>query len=79
MTKLTLSAAFAGICFLATTAPAAPPGQGAGSTIGAAAEVSLVEQAHGCNRVCTLGRVRQWGGALRLHRHVGPACRPVRC
>ena len=79
MARLTLSVAFACACFLATTASAGPPVQGAGSTLRAVAEVSLVEEAHGCHRICTLGRVGQWGGAIRLHRHVGPACRPIRC
>jgi len=34
---------------------------------------------HECNRVCERGLVEEWAGAVRWHRHVGRACRPVQC
>jgi hypothetical protein len=43
----------------------------------AAATLSSIE--HGGHRVCQLGRIPRWGDIIRLHRHVGPACVPVRC
>ena len=58
---------------------AAPLGRGADAIIKATASNSLIEQAHGCHRVCALGRVPRWGSVIRLHRHVGPNCVPVRC
>jgi hypothetical protein len=53
--------------------------QAAGATRTAVASIRLVAQSHGCNRACRLGRVGRWGGVVRLHRHVGPSCVPVRC
>ncbi len=44
----------------------------------AAGDSSLI-QVHECNRVCERGPVEKWGGAIRWHRHVGRACRPVGC
>jgi hypothetical protein len=43
----------------------------------AAEESNLIEHVDACNRVCRKGPVEEWGGAVRWHRHVGKACRPV--
>jgi hypothetical protein len=53
----------------ASSADAAPIGG-----LNSAGDASnLVIKVHGCHRSC------EWGPALRWHRHVGPACRPVGC
>jgi len=81
MNKLNILAAVGGVLVVALVARisvAAPLSQAADATIRAAATMSLVEQAHGCNRVCRVGWVPRWG-VVRFHRHVGSSCRPVRC
>ena len=82
MSRWNVLAAVGGALALALVAGggvAAPFSQGADATLRAAATLSLIEEVHGCHRVCRLGRVPRWGNAIRLHRHVGPACVPVRC
>jgi len=82
MAKLNLLATVCSVFVLAvvgSTGVAAPPSLGADAMISAAAEVSLIDHTHGCHRACRVGRVPRWGGAIRFHRHVGPACVPVRC
>jgi hypothetical protein len=82
VTKLALLAALSGalaLAFVAGNGATTPLGEGMTSTLVAAGATSLIEPAHGCHRLCRFGRVGRWGGAARLHRHVGPACRPVRC
>jgi hypothetical protein len=82
MTKLALFAAISGaftLAFVAGNGATAPLSEGMTSTLVAAGATSLIEPTHGCHRSCRLGRVGRWGGAARFHRHVGPACRPVRC
>jgi hypothetical protein len=82
MAKLNLLAAVGSafvLAFVGTTSVAAPLSLGAGATMSAAAEVSLIENTHGRHRACVVGRVPRWGGAIRFHRHVGAAHVPVRC
>lgn len=82
MTRLILSAAVGGCLGLAlttVTGVAVPLSSGAEATIESTATLSAIEQVHGTHRSCRLGRVWQWGGAVRLHRHVGPRNTPVRC
>jgi hypothetical protein len=82
MNKLILSAAVGGgLAFLLTisTSVALPLSLGAGATIESAATLSTMEQVHGTHRSCRLGRVWQWGGVVRLHRHRGSRNSPVRC
>jgi hypothetical protein len=82
MTKFILSAAVGGALALALVSGvsvALPLGLGAGAAIESAATLSIIEQVHGTHRSCRLGRVWQWNGAVRLHRHVGSRNSPVRC
>ena len=82
MTKVNRLAAVVGGLALALVAkgvPATPLGQGSNALVKANATMGSIELTHGCNRACRLGRVPRWGGAIRLHRHVGPHCVPVRC
>jgi hypothetical protein len=82
MTKLILSAAAGGALALLltiSTSLALPLSLGAEATIESAATLSTIEQVHGAHRSCRLGRVWQWGGVVRWHRHVGSRNRPVRC
>ena len=81
MTKLNLLATAGGafaLALVARTGASAPINQATDATLRAATTLGAVEQVHGCNRLCRLGWVPRWG-VVRLHRHVGPACRPVRC
>jgi hypothetical protein len=61
------------------TGAAAPLSQAADATLSAVATLNSIEHVHGTHRTCRLGRVPRWGGAVRLHRHVGSAHAPVRC
>jgi hypothetical protein len=82
MTKLVLSAAVSGALALTVTITASvalPVSLGAEATIESAGTLTVIEQVHRTHRSCRLGRVWQWGGAVRLHRHVGPRNTPVRC
>ena len=82
MTKFGLSAVLGGALALALAtgdSMALPLGLGAEATIESAADLTTIEWVHGNHRSCRLGRVRQWGGVVRLHRHVGPRNTPVRC
>ena len=82
MTKLALLAAISGafaLVFVAGNGTTAPLDAGGTSTLAAAGATSSIEPAHGCHRSCRFGRVGRWGGAARLHWHVGPSCTPVRC
>lgn len=81
MTKLILPAAVGCLGLALTTAPGVtvPLSSGAEATIESISTLSAIEQVHGTHRSCRLGRVWQWGGAVRLHRHVGPRNTPVRC
>ena len=65
---------------LMTAASQAMPATDAAAGLKAAVEESnLVQHVDACNRVCRKGVVEEWGGAVRWHRHVGKACRPVHC
>jgi hypothetical protein len=82
MNKLILSAAVGGALALPltiSTSVALPLSLGAEATIESAATLSTMEQVHGTHRSCRLGRVWQWDGRVRLHRHVGSRNSPVRC
>jgi hypothetical protein len=45
----------------------------------AADDTTVIEHVDACNRACRKGPVEEWGGAVRWHRHIGNACRPIRC
>jgi hypothetical protein len=82
MTNLILSVAAGAALALVlpmSASTALPLGLGAEATIEAAATLTTIEQVHGTHRSCRLGRVWQWGGVVRWHRHVGPRNRAVRC
>ena len=82
MTKLILSSVFGGALALALNTGASvavPLSLGSEATIDSAAALSTIEQVHGTHRSCRLGRVWQWGGVVRLHRHVGRRNTAVRC
>jgi hypothetical protein len=82
MKKFILSALVAGVIALPlaiSNSVAMPLSLAAEATIASAATLSTLEQVHGTHRSCRLGRVWQWGGAVRLHRHVGSRNSPVRC
>ncbi len=82
MTKLIISAAVGnalGLTLTTATGVAVPLSSGAEATIESSATLSTIEQVHGTHRSCRLGRVWQWGGAIRLHRHLGSRNAPVRC
>ena len=65
---------------LATATAQAVPLAGSAAGLNAAAdETGLVTHVDSCNRVCRKGPVPEWGGAVGWHRHVGKACRPVKC
>ncbi len=65
---------------LAGATAQAMPLTGTASGLKAAADsIGLVEHVDSCNRICRKGPVEEWGGAVRWHRHVGKACRPVKC
>jgi hypothetical protein len=82
MTKLILSEAAGAALALVLTigaSTALPLGSGAEATIESAATLTTIEQVHGTHRSCRIGRVWQWGGVVRLHRHIGRGSRAVRC
>jgi hypothetical protein len=60
-------------------AQAVPFANSAAGLKAAAEESNLIEHVDACNRVCRKGPVEEWGGAIRWHRHVGKACRPIHC
>jgi hypothetical protein len=64
---------------LLTTAQGMPLTNSAAGLKAAADGTVLVEHVDACNRVCRKAAVPEWGGAVRWHRHVGKACRPVKC
>jgi hypothetical protein len=65
---------------LATATAQAVPLAGSAAGLNAAAdEAGLVTHVDACNRVCRKAAVPEWGGAVGWHRHVGKACRPVKC
>jgi hypothetical protein len=65
---------------LATATAQALPLAGTAAGVNAAAnETGLITHVDACNRVCRKAPVPEWGGAERWHRHVGKACRPVKC
>jgi hypothetical protein len=64
---------------VAGMASAMPLSQSAAGVNAAINDSGLVEQVHACNRVCRKGAVEEWGGAVAWHRHVGKACKPVKC
>jgi len=64
---------------LATMVQAMPLTISAAGLKAAADDTSLIEQVDACNRVCRKGPVEEWGGAVRWHRHVGKACKPIKC
>jgi hypothetical protein len=61
------------------TAQAVPLAGSAAGLNAAANQTGLVEHIDACNRVCRKAPVPEWGGAVQWHRHVGKACRPVKC
>jgi hypothetical protein len=63
----------------AATAQALPLASSAAGLNAAANETGLIARVDSCNRVCRKGPVEEWGGAVGWHRHVGKACRPVKC
>jgi hypothetical protein len=78
LNQLTIFGAVVALAFVANVSHAVPLSQGANSMIEAEATLNLVEYAHGTHRTCRRGWVRRWG-AVRWHRHVGVAHRPIRC
>ena len=64
---------------LTTMAQAIPLTNSAAGLKAAADDTSLIEHVDACNRVCRKGPVEEWGGAVRWHRHIGKACKPVKC
>jgi len=63
-----------------TSVPRALPFAGVVSVLKSTSEdAGIIEQVHACNRTCQRGPVEEWGGAVRWHRHVGKACRPISC
>jgi hypothetical protein len=64
---------------VATMVQAMPLTNSAAGLKAAADDTSLIEHVDACNRVCRKGPVEEWGGAVRWHRHVGKACKPVKC
>lgn len=65
---------------LATATAQAVPSAGSAAGVNAAAnETGLITHVDACNRICRKGPVEEWGGAVRWHRHVGKACRPMKC
>ena len=82
MAKLILSVAVGAALMLMLTmgdSTALPLGLGAEATIESAATLTTIEQVHGTHRACRIGRIWQWGGVVRLHRHVGRRNTAVRC
>jgi hypothetical protein len=67
------------ISFGLVTSHASPFASSAAALKATTSEAGVVEQVHACNRVCERGRVEEWGGAIRWHRHVGKTCHPVSC
>jgi hypothetical protein len=78
LNQFAIFGAVVALVFVANVSHAVPLSQGANSMIEAEATLNLVEYAHGTHRTCRRGWVRR-GGAVRWHRHVGVAHRPVRC
>jgi hypothetical protein len=72
LNQLAIFGAMVALAFVADVSHAVPLSQGANSMIEAEAYT------HGTHRTCRRGWVRRWG-AVRWHRHVGVAHRPVRC
>ncbi len=64
---------------MTAVAQAVPLTNSAAGLRAAADDTGLIENVDACNRVCRKGPVPEWGGAVRYHRHVGKACRPVKC
>lgn len=64
---------------MTAVAQAVPLTNSAAGLRAAADDTGLIENVDACNRVCRKGAVPEWGGAVRFHRHVGKACRPVNC
>jgi hypothetical protein len=77
--RLTLTATALAVSLVAGSAQAIPLATLAAGMKAAAEGSSLIERVDGCNRVCQNGRVQEWGGIVRWHRHVGNACRPITC
>jgi hypothetical protein len=65
--------------FAMATAQALPLAGSAAGLNAAVKETGLITHVDACNRVCRKGPVEEWGGAVQWHRHVGKACRPVKC
>jgi hypothetical protein len=64
---------------MTVTAQATPLTNSAAGLKAAADDATVIEHVDACNRVCRKGPVEEWGGAVRWHRHIGNACRPIRC
>jgi len=76
---LTLTAGALALALAAGMAQAMPLNGAAAGLKAAAEESNIIEHVDACNRVCRRGPVEEWGGIVRWHRHVGKACRPIRC
>ena len=75
----TLTAGVLAFGLVAAAAQAMPLTNSAAGLKAAADDASLIEHVDACNRVCRKAAVPEWGGAVRWHRHVGKACKPVKC
>ena len=76
--RMTTAGVFA-LGLAGATAQALPLAGSAAGLSAAANEAGLLTNVDACNRVCRKGPVEEWGGAVRWHRHVGKACKPVKC
>jgi hypothetical protein len=75
----TLTAGVLALGLAAGMAQAMPLTNSAAGLKAAADESNPIVQVDACNRVCRKAAVPEWGGAVAWHRHVGKACRPVKC
>ncbi len=76
---LSLTAAALAFGFVSVASQAMPLTNAAAGLKAAGEESNLIERVDACNRYCRKGSVEEWGGAVRWHRHVGKACRPIHC
>jgi len=77
--RMTLTVAALAFGLAAGVAQAMPLANSAVGLKAAADESNLIVHVDACNRVCRKGPVAEWGGSVAWHRHVGKACRPVKC
>jgi hypothetical protein len=79
MKHLTIVAMVGGVLTLAAAGSAMAVSSSDSITTKAADVTNTIQLADRCNRACRRGPVKEWGGVVRWHRHVGPNCRPVSC